>query len=67
MRTLNDLILSLNSKKAIVNRRMRELNKKLRTDNKIDPADLDAHQKLNDELRAIKIWEANLSYKKNML
>jgi len=67
MRKLNDLIISLNFKKARINHRMRQLNKKLRQDDKIDPNDLDTFQKLNDELRGIKIWEANLSYKKNML
>lgn len=64
---LNGTINALNSRKARINVKMRALAKKLREDENMDPADLDAYQKLNQELKDVKLWEAEMAYTRNML
>lgn len=64
---LNATIASLNFRKARINAKMRALGKKLRYDEKMDNRDLDEFQRLNQELKDVKLWEAELAYTKNML
>jgi len=64
---LNGTIDALNSRKARINCKMRLLARKLRQDENMDVRDLDEYQRLNDELKGVKLWEAELAYTRNML
>ena len=60
-------IQSLTDKRTRINQRMRVLARKMRQDENMSLADLDEYQRLNDQLKGVKIWEAEMTYTRNML
>lgn len=58
---------SLNGRKTRLHKKMRALAKKLRGDENMHEDDLTAYQKMNQELKDLKLWEAEMVYTRNML
>jgi hypothetical protein len=53
-------------KRRILNQ-MRKVSQQLRQSKVFDPRKLDEYQELNDQLKAVKVYETELVYLRNML
>lgn len=65
--SLDELMGALRKRKSRINGSIWSLNRELRMAKNIDFKKVDDYQKLNEEFRAVKIYEANLLYLRNML
>jgi uncharacterized coiled-coil DUF342 family protein len=65
--TINDQINTLMNRKQRINNKMKGLAQVLGDRDKINERDYNEFQQLNEELRDLKITEANLTYIRNML
>ena len=64
---LKNTINALGMRKVRIQKKMRLMARQLRYNDEIDMDMVNAYQKLNEDLRAVKIYEAEFCYKKNML